>query len=736
MQLAPDEMIKSSALCAFVFLTISLTRHCYVASGEIEILGFGVRPANEPMGGPGPMSGGMNEPMTRGRGFSELNGESSSGDSEFRMSSSGGGDSGIMGLRRVGPLLNGGGPAGNMGSGTFGGRLTSNNLNDGGGGGEGGGGNDGDGNALASLGLGPAGSALDLGNVNFEGGGDGGGFGGLGLGSGGSFRSGSRSFEGGNGGGPSSNLGAGFGGSSFGSGGGNFEGSLESSNINRERGRDGGGVSPNFGAGFRGSSFGSSGGNFEGYGELSRGPQGGPGGDVDREGPPSNAQPSGGFSGAGGNFGGGGFGGDGGVFSGTASDRGYGGYGGATMPARARPSQRTRELQPETSRGSSEENSEEAGQGGGGGGDSGGASTSRRRTSLSDLFDMNAVRGLLGGSRGAADMAGTGLSLLQGTRTGRRIGRFGRRLTLRLVRNRDSLERRLGRRSERKRRSVPVNLKLPATMLSTSIMDEVPDHLKMVHCGHHEVPNRGHDRDRFCHPEATWRTVLRMRPECVCAPGYVRNSWGDCISYDQCYHCIDKHHLNMDYNLCESQCPLVCNQPINTNCPDTCYQECACRPGYIRVHPNGGPCVSIKKCLPGCSGLNQYFALCVSPCPATCANPFPTQCAKFCAGEGCVCKPGYVILQHEPLVCVRPEECPGFRNMCHGENQVYTPCRSRCPETCWDKQPLACPAGCAGAGCACKPGFVIENANPLVCVHREQCAVFNHTSHLMHTKTP
>ncbi|XP_075530803.1 uncharacterized protein LOC142563941 isoform X4 [Dermacentor variabilis] len=692
MQLAPDEMIKSSALCAFVFLTISLTRHCYVASGEIEILGFGVRPANEPMGGPGPMSGGMNEPMTRGRGFSELNGESSSGDSEFRMSSSGGGDSGIMGLRRVGPLLNGGGPAGNMGSGTFGG------------------------------------------------GGDGGGFGGLGLGSGGSFRSGSRSFEGGNGGGPSSNLGAGFGGSSFGSGGGNFEGSLESSNINRERGRDGGGVSPNFGAGFRGSSFGSSGGNFEdtftGYGELSRGPQGGPGGDVDREGPPSNAQPSGGFSGAGGNFGGGGFGGDGGVFSGTASDRGYGGYGGATMPARARPSQRTRELQPETSRGSSEENSEEAGQGGGGGGDSGGASTSRRRTSLSDLFDMNAVRGLLGGSRGAADMAGTGLSLLQGTRTGRRIGRFGRRLTLRLVRNRDSLERRLGRRSERKRRSVPVNLKLPATMLSTSIMDEVPDHLKMVHCGHHEVPNRGHDRDRFCHPEATWRTVLRMRPECVCAPGYVRNSWGDCISYDQCYHCIDKHHLNMDYNLCESQCPLVCNQPINTNCPDTCYQECACRPGYIRVHPNGGPCVSIKKCLPGCSGLNQYFALCVSPCPATCANPFPTQCAKFCAGEGCVCKPGYVILQHEPLVCVRPEECPGFRNMCHGENQVYTPCRSRCPETCWDKQPLACPAGCAGAGCACKPGFVIENANPLVCVHREQCAVFNHTSHLMHTKTP
>ncbi|XP_054933787.1 uncharacterized protein [Dermacentor andersoni] len=727
MQLALDEMIKSSALFAFVFLTISLTRHCYVASGEIEILGFGVRPVNEPMGGPGPMSGVMNEPMTR----------------EFRMSSSGGGDTRIMGFRRVGPLLNGGGPPGNMGSGNVGGRLTSNNLNDGGGGGEGGGegggGNDGDRNALPSLGLGPGGSPLGLGNVNFEGGGDGGGFSGLGLGSGGSFGSGGRGFEGGNGGGPSSNLGAGFGGSSFGSGGGNFEGSLESSNINREPGRGGGGASPNFGAGFGGSSFGSSGGNFEGYGGLSRGPQGGPGGDVEGEGPPSNAQPSGGFSRAGGNFGGGGFGGGGGGFSGTTSDRDYGGYGGATMPSRAPPSQRTREPQPETSRGSSEENSEEAGQGGrggGGGGDSGGASTSRRRTSLTDLIDMNALRGLLGGGRGTAGMAGTGLSLLQGTRTGRRVGRFGRRLTIRLARNRDSLERRLGRRSERKRRSVPVNLKLPATVLSKSIMDDVPDHLKTVHCGHHEVPNRGHDRDRFCHPEATWRTVLRMRPDCVCAPGYVRNSWGDCISYDQCYHCIDKHHLNMDYNLCESQCPLVCNKPINTNCPDTCYQECACRPGYIRVHPNGGPCVSIKKCLPGCSGHNQHFTLCVSPCAATCANPLPTQCPKFCAGEGCVCKPGYVILQHEPLVCVRPEECPGFRNRCHGENQVYTPCRPRCPETCWDRQPRVCTAGCAGTGCACKPGFVIQNASPLVCVHRAQCTAFNHTSHLVHTKTP
>ncbi|XP_049511877.1 zonadhesin [Dermacentor silvarum] len=351
---------------------------------------------------------------------------------------------------------------------------------------------------------------------------------------------------------------------------------------------------------------------------------------------------------------------------------------------------------------------------------------------------MNAVRALVGGALGTAGtglLVGTGAGLLRGTRTGRRVGRLGRRVAVRLVRKKESLDRTIRGRSGRKRRSVPVNVKLPVTKLASSIIDDVPDHLKMVHCGHHEVPNRGHDRDRFCHPEATWKTVLRMRPECVCAPGYVRNSWGDCISYDQCYHCIDKHHLNMDYNLCESKCPLVCNQPINMNCPDTCYQECACRPGYIRLHPNGGPCISIKKCLPGCSSHNQYFALCVSPCPATCANPFPTKCPKLCAGEGCVCKPGYVVLQHEPLVCVRPEECPGFRNRCPGENQVYTPCKPRCPETCWDKQPRMCTTGCAGAGCVCKQGFVVKSANPLVCVHRAQCAMFNHTSHFMHTKS-
>lgn len=344
---------------------------------------------------------------------------------------------------------------------------------------------------------------------------------------------------------------------------------------------------------------------------------------------------------------------------------------------------------------------------------------------------MNALRSIVGAGPGA--IVGTGVSLLQGTRTGRRMQRRGRRILIRLTRQRERVSRTLGERGNRRRRSVPLNVKAPPSTASPNFIDYVPDHVKMIHCGHNEVPNRGHYKDRFCHPETTWKTVMRMRPDCVCAPGYIRNSWGDCISYAECYHCMDKHHLNMDYNLCESQCPLVCNQPLDRNCADTCYEECACRPGYIRSHRKG-PCISIKQCLPGCPSRNQNFTLCRSPCPATCAQPFPSNCPKFCAGEGCACKPGFLALHLEPLVCVRPKQCPGFSGMCHGKNQVYTTCMSRCPATCWDKEPRVCAAVCSGTGCVCKPGFVIAGSNPLVCVHPTQCAAFKNTSNFIKTK--
>uniref|UniRef100_A0A224YFD1 TIL domain containing protein n=1 Tax=Rhipicephalus zambeziensis TaxID=60191 RepID=A0A224YFD1_9ACAR len=515
-------------------------------------------------------------------------------------------------------------------------------------------------------------------------------------------------------------MGSGFGGGSFGgagmSGGGFGStgfGGLGGEGNSLEEGTGGSPTGPRVG----------SGGGFSGEaGQPSRTNFGGLGGSGFRGGALGGA----GFGG--GRFGGGGGGGIGGGFSSTTSS---GGYGGPNMPPRGPPPQGM--PGGATGRVSSGESPEEEGEGeGGAGGRIGGGSLSSRRRTFGGLFNLNPLRNIVGGTIGSvtSDLAGTGLRILQGTRAGRRVERRGRRLVLRLSRTAGTLRRTLGQR--RRRRSVPLNVKLAPAATSSNIIDSVPDHVKMVHCGRHEVPNNGHHRDHFCHPEATWKTILRMRPDCVCAPGYLRNSWGDCISYAECHHCMDKHHLNMDYNLCESQCPLVCNRPIDRNCPDTCYEECACRPGYIRSRPNG-PCISIHQCLPGCPSRKQYFTLCRSSCPATCANPFPSNCPEYCAGEGCACKPGYLALMLEPLICVRPEQCPGFHRRCHGANQVYTTCKSRCPATCWDKQHRMCTADCAGSGCVCKPGFVISSWSPLTCVHPAQCAMFNQTSHL-HTK--
>ncbi|XP_077547915.1 uncharacterized protein LOC144160521 isoform X1 [Haemaphysalis longicornis] len=251
-------------------------------------------------------------------------------------------------------------------------------------------------------------------------------------------------------------------------------------------------------------------------------------------------------------------------------------------------------------------------------------------------------------------------------------------------------------------------------------LNNLPDLSNSFYCGRHEMPNTVGARDRFCHPSSTWNTTMRLLPECVCQPGFLRNSWGACISARECNQCRSKHRLNMDYHLCGSPCPIVCNQPVNEYCPNTCVRKCACRPGYIRKYPNG-PCVSIKQCLPACRGRNQIFSLCSSLCPPTCRRPVPKRCPKVCAGEGCVCKPGFVVKKWEPLICVRPERCPGRRKKCKGPNQVYTRCRRRCAPSCFTRRHRYCGKGCIGRGCVCKRGFVVLQWRPLVCVRRNQC---------------
>lgn len=238
-------------------------------------------------------------------------------------------------------------------------------------------------------------------------------------------------------------------------------------------------------------------------------------------------------------------------------------------------------------------------------------------------------------------------------------------------------------------------------------------------CGPNEVfcQNGRPRQDRFCKPRLTHPALLFRLRWCVCKPGYVRNAWEQCIEQQDCSQC--RHEENMDFNPCSSACPEICGRPRPQFCTLQCVTGCACPPGFVRAFPNG-PCITHRLCRGRCPGRHQFFSACKSACPATCKNPFP-QCHKMCAGYGCVCQPGYVMVKNKPLTCVRLDQCPGFQRRCPGPNQVFTTCMSRCPATCSDNGDRACPAVCSGVGCVCRPGYVLLRGNPLVCVRPTQC---------------
>ncbi|XP_077493197.1 zonadhesin-like [Amblyomma americanum] len=238
-------------------------------------------------------------------------------------------------------------------------------------------------------------------------------------------------------------------------------------------------------------------------------------------------------------------------------------------------------------------------------------------------------------------------------------------------------------------------------------------------CGVNEVfyPGGRPRPDQFCKPRLTHRALLFKLRWCLCKPGYVRNAWEQCIKQHECSQC--RRDANTDFNPCSSACPEICGKPRPLVCTLQCVIGCACPPGFVRAFPKG-PCISQRMCQGRCPGRHQFFTACKSACPATCKNPYP-RCPRICAGNGCVCQPGYVMLKKEPLTCVRLDQCPGFQKRCPGPNQVYTTCRPRCPATCSASGNSVCTADCAGRGCVCRPGYVQLNAMPLICVRPSQC---------------
>ncbi|XP_070383639.1 hemocytin-like isoform X3 [Dermacentor albipictus] len=187
-----------------------------------------------------------------------------------------------------------------------------------------------------------------------------------------------------------------------------------------------------------------------------------------------------------------------------------------------------------------------------------------------------------------------------------------------------------------------------------------------VKCGHTEVAvRRWRRRDRFCRPMLTRPSLRWKRRSCICKRGYVRNAWNQCIPAYECNRC--KRLRRMDYNLCETACPLTCGQPIPRFCSMECVKGCSCPPGYV-IDPRRRTksCISARWCPPKCPAKAR-FRLCVSTCEPRCDTPRPKKCVKRCYGGDCVCKWRYAkLFQRGQMYCVRRRDCPNRYKQLYG----------------------------------------------------------------------
>ncbi|XP_070383636.1 SCO-spondin-like [Dermacentor albipictus] len=182
-------------------------------------------------------------------------------------------------------------------------------------------------------------------------------------------------------------------------------------------------------------------------------------------------------------------------------------------------------------------------------------------------------------------------------------------------------------------------------------------------CGCLEEPVNGAPRrDRFCRPKWTLPSELNRIRHCVCRPGLIRNSWGDCITQQECKSC--KCFWDRDFNVCTRACPLICNEPIRSTCPQHCVFGCDCPPGYIRSSSGRRKsCVKIDRCPPRCPP-NSIFQTCVSTCAPKCGKPRPTNCATLCQRGGCVCNQGYAEVEQDgQIICVPEQDCARYGTM-------------------------------------------------------------------------
>ncbi|XP_050048106.1 uncharacterized protein [Dermacentor andersoni] len=175
-------------------------------------------------------------------------------------------------------------------------------------------------------------------------------------------------------------------------------------------------------------------------------------------------------------------------------------------------------------------------------------------------------------------------------------------------------------------------------------------------CGDLEEPAVEKDqKDHFCRPSLTPSWELQKSRRCVCKKGFVRNSWGECISKAHCWRC--KLRQYKDWHTCASGCPARCGEPLERSCRKKCKPRCDCPPGFV-VHPKfRSKCVKADTCPPRCP-LNSSFKPCVSNCEPKCNGKPPERCVNRCDTGGCVCNRGYAyFIRNHQKICVLESAC-------------------------------------------------------------------------------
>ncbi|XP_069500053.1 zonadhesin-like, partial [Ambystoma mexicanum] len=221
--------------------------------------------------------------------------------------------------------------------------------------------------------------------------------------------------------------------------------------------------------------------------------------------------------------------------------------------------------------------------------------------------------------------------------------------------------------------------------------------------------------ENYKHPPACRKVCVHG---CFCNEGYVLENATSkhCIAQSECKKSCQ---ANAQYTNCSTACPITCDNYSNPPkiCTLQCVIGCACKDGYVLENATSQNCISPSECKKPCLDNAQYKT-CGTACPLTCENYYnPPVCTKNCV-SGCFCNEGYVLENATSKYCIAQSEC---KKSCQA-NAQYTNCSTACPITCdnYSNHPKICTLQCV-IGCACKDGYVLENATSQNCISPSEC---------------